>query len=1003
MPFPRFSAAFCADGAQHSKMRDATWERDFFACAFRAGIAEGRNAAPPRLEFANVAWPLISFFTKDVQQGIRLLVEAKIATEEGAGTILNRLISGLYQSVFAATSRALVFELAAAQSTGLLIEKTPQEQYNFFVSGLEDPGFCEEILGQYPVLQKQLLIISDNWRNSSVELFSRLVSDWAAIQDGFFSDSPSGQLTDILYGAGDSHKCGRTTSILHFANDAKLVYKPRPLAADISFQGLARWINSRLGKRSIIVPATLNRGKYGWSAFVTYKSVSSTNELTLYYERFGAIMAVAYLTGLSDLHSENVIAHGPWPVLVDLETLFRPVRDAGGIDGGARESGRIVDQSVLATHLVGAHFITEVDGGAWADLGGVADLAGQTTPFPVPAWEDIGSVEMRLVYERRPLEGAQNIPVLDGARSRPERFMDDVVRGFSEVYRVLEKNKTALQARRGPLEAFRGVPVRVVLRATVLYAQLLRDGFHPDFLQDAESKDAYFNTLLEAESPASLPHSVREAERFDMWNNDVPYFWTRPGVTELRTTTNEPLADVVIEVSGLDAAYQRLDALGPADLDRQCWIIRATLSHADVPHRAPPLMLAKSAITDATDNLARDIVSAVAEKLRAEALANSNTGRTSWLTLTELLGGRLTVSNAGLDLYAGLPGIALFLSYASGVLDDSSLRILAKGTVLEILSRLDAGERNALPVGGFNGRGGLAYTLQQMAPIFPELALTRHAIELIATSGLESSELDVISGLSGLLQASITVLSALRNQADIDSKAVNRVLQQSIAIGERIVHLYQDDNVRRAKLDNGFAHGKAGVAFSLARLWSETNDEQVRLVVQSLLSKITAEMISLEPKHAPLGMDGAHGHPISWCRGITGMAVAFWGAHALSAEPAALTASLWQQLAGARPTDHSLCHGSAGVMMFLNTAVAAGETEARQLQERTAQRVIRSMATGGLVCGTINSISSPGLMEGLAGIGLGALSFLHPTLVPRVLSLEGPICPSLGFRKTVRD
>ena len=45
----------------------------------------------------------------------------------------------------------------------------------------------------------------------------------------------------------------------------------------------------------------------------------SREELRRYYRRNGILLGICYLLGSRDLHYENVIAHGEYPVIIDLE------------------------------------------------------------------------------------------------------------------------------------------------------------------------------------------------------------------------------------------------------------------------------------------------------------------------------------------------------------------------------------------------------------------------------------------------------------------------------------------------------------------------------------------------------------------------------------------------------------------------------------------------------------------------------------------------------------
>ena len=45
-------------------------------------------------------------------------------------------------------------------------------------------------------------------------------------------------------------------------------------------------------------------------------------ELQNFYIRFGEILALSYILNATDLHMENLIAYGEYPVIIDLETFY---------------------------------------------------------------------------------------------------------------------------------------------------------------------------------------------------------------------------------------------------------------------------------------------------------------------------------------------------------------------------------------------------------------------------------------------------------------------------------------------------------------------------------------------------------------------------------------------------------------------------------------------------------------------------------------------------------
>ncbi|MBW4699013.1 MAG: hypothetical protein KME03_14150 [Aphanocapsa lilacina HA4352-LM1] len=48
------------------------------------------------------------------------------------------------------------------------------------------------------------------------------------------------------------------------------------------------------------------------------------------------------------------------------------------------------------------------------------------------------------------------------------------------------------------------------------------------------------------------------------------------------------------------------------------------------------------------------------------------------------------------------------------------------------------------------------------------------------------------------------------------------------------------------------------------------------------------------------------------------------------------------------------------------------------------------MSEGSILCGVSNGFETPGLMNGLAGIGYGLLRMAVPNYVPSILTLEAP-------------
>ena len=66
----------------------------------------------------------------------------------------------------------------------------------------------------------------------------------------------------------------------------------------------------------------INRSDYGWVEFVEQRPCLNQQEANHYFQRAGVTACLLYLLNGTDCHYENLIAHGEYPVLIDLETLM---------------------------------------------------------------------------------------------------------------------------------------------------------------------------------------------------------------------------------------------------------------------------------------------------------------------------------------------------------------------------------------------------------------------------------------------------------------------------------------------------------------------------------------------------------------------------------------------------------------------------------------------------------------------------------------------------------
>lgn len=932
---------------------------------FEIEAAGGAFAIDAPYEFANVVRPLLVEAASRLRAEIRTAADHGVVANRNRAALLDECLKRLHARIFDAVSRVLILELAAAQTTGHLLGDTPGERYAFFVECLGDAEFGRDILGQYPALEHQVALICENTVNAQIEFLRRLTQDWPKLKGEFFAGQDALLFEGMDTNGGDSHCGGRSVIIARLSGGARIVYKPRPLAVDMHFSQFSNWLNEGLGAEWVKVPATLDCGDYGWCEYISAQPVADDALLGTYYERLGVTLAALWLIGGSDFHSENLIAHGAWPVSIDLETLFHP-HIATADEGATARASRLLGTSVLSTGVLPCLPDQRSAAADWVDLSGLADQDGALTPFAIPVWEFYGSDEMRLVNKRHVMSGNSNLPVRhSGERVSPQAYREAIVNGFAKAYRFFLDHKSKLLSDDGPVAAFADAAVRVVLRPTTYYGMLIEEGFHPDHLASMTDKAVFFGKLAEGLDRLPLLQRAIESESQDLWASDIPYFTVTPNTCRLINSQGTPTG-AELDLPGLKAAQDRIAHLGRSDLDRQIWHIRASLASGAQPQATSRRRngVGRTSTRRARADAAREIARIAADRLCALAIAEND--RASWLVLKEVKSGTLTAVPAGLDLYSGLPGIALFLSSAARTFDIERYRVIAGAALRECVSLLACDKAHPLSNGGFAGRGGAAYAFGELACDFPDLELLHHAYELVLAADLQCTELDMIDGLSGLGVACRNLYCHAMRQRGADTAAAN-LHSRARDIGQRIISLVTpvlSEAVNQADAPvwrglKGFAHGLAGIAYALDCLGTDTGDPIMVQIARQLRDMALKDR--LDPAET------------SWCRGSNGIALAT-GAPSMKD---ILRSSLKNR---DRQGNHSLCHGLMGDLCAARKIGA--------LDRGSETEHLRRMLAEGLACGTLDQLETPGLMDGLAGIGLGSLWLADPAKTPFPLLLQ---------------
>jgi type 2 lantibiotic biosynthesis protein LanM len=958
---------------------------------FTRYAGEGTNG------FLWLAYPLIREALRRFREGAGRWSATGVPFDAASAERL--ILPHLLETLKHALEVVMVLELNVARVQGALEGETPEARFRSFCERLRDADVSRSIAREYPVLFRSLHVKTMNWLDNSLELLERLHGDWPLIRARLAARAEPGRLTAIAFGAGDTHRRGRTVAILEFSTGFKLVYKPHSQSVDVHFGELLEWINAAGFETPFRALRIVDRGSYGWSEFVAHQPCSTRDEVERFYRRLGGYLAAFRAVRARDMHFENVIAVAEHPVPVDLETMFH--NDAGAAvsdDPAIAAFQSSVMQVMLLPQPVQGASADEV-----VDLSGFGASSGQAFPLGrTSSWEAAGTDEMRVGRSTTvPAMVARNRPKLDGREVDAGEYVEAFVEGFRRVYRLIEQRRDELQASGGILERFAADEVRFVARPTATYATLLRPSHHPDALRNAMEWDHAFDGLwLDA---AQMPHLIRliPAEVRDLRGGDVPVFTSRPHSRDLWTSDGARIPEV-FDRPAMALVREGLSRMGVEDLARQESLIRTAITPGAeaAPSRNAPTP-ARLRLSDGREAI--ELARAVGDLLCRDVLENASCA--SWIGITPLgADGRSSIHPLDPGLYDGLSGCSLFLAYLAAETGDRSYERVARKALTLARRHLDRGRASGVRVaglGGFTGIGGIIYTLSHLAVLWDDASLLDEAKAysadvpaLVAADGT----LDVIGGSAGAI-AALHVLGGI--------SASDGVLEAAVLCGERILHQQQPQGTGVAwKTDvdcdrplTGFSHGAAGIAWALLKLAAWSGEARFRQTAEAAIayerSTFVAEQANWPDHRArPGGARSGVRCEVAWCHGAPGIGLARIDSLPYLDDPDVreeIRIALRTTVESDLGANHSLCHGALGNLdVLLHAARRVDESWWREAGQRLARETLAAIAERGCLVGAPAHLASPGLMTGLAGVGHGLLRLARPERVPSVLVLAPP-------------
>lgn len=364
-----------------------------------------------------------------------------------------------------------------------------------------------------------------------------------------------------------------------------------------------------------------------------------------------------------------------------------------------------------------------------------------------------------------------------------------------------------------------------------------------------------------------------------------------------------------------------------------------------------------------------------------------------------------TCWSLGADIYGGTAGVGVFLAEVAAITGCRRTRataIAALATALEPDARLSPENR----FGFHAGISGVAWAAQHVGRVAEASGLAERAARLMDELGEPDDvpEFDLVSGLAGAI-AGILALPE-------DARAMR--VDRAVGYGDRLLSIRtnepsgwswrspdRDGISTPARNLTGLSHGAAGVAFALQELHSVTGLARFREAAARAREYEDSVFDVREANWPDFRGGGAAAHPtrrrspVAWCHGAPGILLSrLRNAHLGASDVnkgvvASALDTVRTFIADARArgvSDWSLCHGLLGISEL---ALLPGAFEPAYVDDLlgfiAVEATTRTAPDETWECGTTEGIETPGVMAGLAGIGLQLLRLARRDAVPSVI------------------
>ena len=863
--------------------------------------------------------------------------------------------------------RTLIAEMHGYKQRGMLKGADSKEQYQDFCKQCGSEEFFYHIADTYPVLIRCIRERIECQIQYYVQVMQWFREDSDKIGGLFFDGGTQGRITGIESGLSDLHNGGTEVLKICLENGKKLLLKPRSMENEQFFTRLLGWISERTGSSQYHY-TILSRYDHSWCEIVEYQSCESEQDIHQYYRRLGEQLFLAYLLGTSDIHAENLIACGPYPVIVDLEALARPGKE---IQAESAEDAIYswIRELVIGTGIL--PFYVWNKEGEGIDGSAIHSKKGQKLPFQIPAVAEEETSNMYITYREGFTSAGRNLAWMKGKEETIAAYVDDLLSGFSEAYQAVEKEKVFFQ--RALVEG-KGLQSRVVLMHTQRYAMLLNSSYHPSLLMDGADREIFLYSIGQGRWDRE-ERIVRE-EILALLRGDIPCFSS--GMDEKSLYAGEEKCEeAFFQRTAYSRILERLGQLDQTDRNKQCDLIRTSMEL--IPENKEHFMnqiyevRADNGFGQTMDKESLNrIIAALTDRLCIYAIWNQKKSEVSWPVLHFASSGNYAwqIRPMGVYFYDGLSGMLLLTTVMQEKQKSERIGRIQKALQRQLFQYTDEGMEElknlqSQNTGAYTGESSIVYTYLKLYQLTKEaiyLQYSRKHAEIVSKIVPKDTCADLLGGKAGAAWIFLQMFEQTGEERYVKEaeKAVYSMIPQAVKMDCGIGwKLETGENPV-----SGMAHGNAGILMPVLELWELTKKQEYEILAQKIREYEESLYDEKRGNWIDRGQDQEEGEDtVAWCHGAAGILLTrlwcyqrvtdrTWKERLKTDMERAYrkTETYWKR------DSWSLCHGTGGNLWILDIADRVLGKEQKNRMDMAGFRLLPQEKL------------NPGIMSGYGGI-----------------------------------